>query len=317
MRTAVAAILDEPSSRTRAGRRRWSATNVVVAGMIFAGLGVLTYPTAGNWFSDLAHASDVSGYVSRVHGAAPHELEAQLAGARAYNGHLPNGPLRDPYILNASGQSTNLRDGWADYRRQLALTPESPMARIRIPQIGVDLPIYHGTENAVLDKGIGHLYGSALPVGGAGSHAVLTGHSGLPNADLFTRLPELDMGDFFSIDVAGETLTYRVAHIETVEPDEGDALRQVAGRDYVTLLTCTPIGVNSHRLLVRGERVEREVEEDASQALPSEGTGPGFPWWALILAGGGAASCAVAWPRRPATDAPRGTPDPRGEAAPS
>lgn len=283
-------------------------TNVSVAGIIFAGVCVLTYPTAGNWFADLAHASDVSGYTSRVEGTPPQERAEMLADARAYNQNLPSGPLRDPYILNAAGGPVSLEDGRDEYLRQLASTAGDPIARVRVPRIDVDLPIFHGTDDAVLDRGIGHLYGSALPVGGNGSHAVLTGHSGRPGATLFTRLHDLAVGDLFYVEVAGETLAYAVDQIETVEPNEGDLLRQVQGRDYVTLLTCTPTGVNSHRLLVRGERIEGEREEEAIQALPAQAAHPGLPWWGLVLAGGAAASTAIAWPRRPKSVGPADVP---------
>ncbi|WP_229663314.1 class C sortase [Microbacterium album] len=267
--------------------------------IIFAGVCVLTYPTAGNWFTDLAHGSEVSGYVSHVEGTPTDELADQLDDARAYNANLPAGPLRDPYILNASGEAVSLEEDRADYLGQLALAPGSPMARIRIPSIRADLPIFHGTDDDVLRKGVGHLHGSALPVGGEGTHSVLTGHSGLPEATLFTRLHELTEGDLFYIDVAGERLAYRVDRIVTVEPNDGEELRQTAGRDYVTLLTCTPIGVNSHRLLVRGERIDDDSAEAAISSLPSEPASPGFPWWTLALAGGAAVSGTIAWPRRP------------------
>lgn len=286
----------------RRSPRRWSASNVIVASVLFTGACVLTYPTAGDWVSGIAHSSDVSGYVDEVSSAPAPELESLLESAHSYNEALPQGPLRDPYILNESGEAVNLEDGWDTYLDQLSLAPMLPMARIMIPAIDVDLPVFHGTDEKVLDKGIGHLFGSGLPVGGEGTHAVLTGHSGLPNATLFTHLGELDEGDLFYIFVAGEKLAYRIDQIEVVLPDDGEDLRAVAGHDYVTLLTCTPTGVNTHRLLVRGERVPLDAgDATAEQVLAAPGAAAGFPWWTLWLAGAAAAAVSIAWPRR--TDA--------------
>lgn len=157
------------------------------------------------------------------------------------------------------------------------------MARIKIPSIDVDLPIYHGTSDATLLRGVGHLEGAARPVGGASTHAVLTGHRGLADAELFTRLDELEIGDRFVIEVFGEVLTYRVPSTQIVDPDQTESLYPVAGRDLVTLVTCTPLGINTQRILVTAERVTptpiRYV--DAAGEAP---TVPGAAWWAVIFA---------------------------------
>lgn len=282
-------------------RSRWVAANVVVGSIVLAGAGLLAYPSLAGWFSDVAHASTVSGYARQVADATSAEREALLDGAREYNQSLPDGPLRDPYILSEEGGTAAVEEGRESYLSRLSLTPDSPMARIRIPAIGVDLPVYHGTEERTLARGIGHLYGSGLPVGGDGTHAVLTGHSGIPESTLFTDLDRLRIGDAFMVDVAGETLLYRVDQIEVVPPDDGDLLRQAPGHDYVTLLTCTPTGVNTHRLLVRGERVDDgdpAADEIALQAPPAA---PAVPWGATgILAGGLALAYLIARPKKSA-----------------
>ena len=281
-----------------ASARRWSPTSLAVALLVVAGTCLVAYPSAATWITDATHASTVSGYTQEVDATDVDELDDLLAAARRYNADLPDGPLRDPYGLNAEGGADDLRDQQADYLAQLSLRPGAPMARIRIPEIDVDLPVYHGTDEDTLAKGIGHLYGSGLPVGGDGTHAVLTGHSGIPGETLFTRLGEVEVGDTVVVEVAGETLTYAVDQIKTVLPEVGDDLRQVAGRDYITLLTCTPVGVNTHRLLVRAERTESLSGEAAQTALPASPHVPTVPWDAvLILIGGFAIAFAIGRPR--------------------
>ena len=276
---------------------RWSWTSLLIAPFVFSGAATVLYPTAADWFSDRAHATELSGYVESIATMPSKERQAMLDLARAYNADLPSGPLRDPYTLKSDGSASSVEVGRAEYLNQLSVSPDSPMARVRIPELRVDLPIYHGTSEEVLRRGVGHLYGSALPVGGISTHAVITGYSGLPSSTLFTNLYKLVKGDRFHIDVAGETLTYEVDQILTVEPDSGDALRQVPGRDYLTLLTCTPIGVNSHRLLVRGERIATE-ESDDSQRFAANAQDPGFPWWSVPLAVAAGSSIWIAWPAR-------------------
>lgn len=291
-----------PSPATRrslseARTKRWSAVEIGIGLVIAAGAMILAYPSAATWYSDIAHASTVSGYAQAVSGAVPEQLSDLLADAHDFNDRLPDGPLRDPYVLNAEGGSDDRNDGLDDYVSQLSLYPGAPMARIRIPEIGVDLPVYHGTDEATLAKGIGHLRGSALPVGGSGTHAVLTGHSGIPGAVLFDHLKDLEEGDLFYIQVAGSELAYRVDRISTVLPDDGDELRKVAGHDYVTLLTCTPTGVNTHRLLVRGERVDRADVEPDQVALAAAPATPAPLWEALIILTAGLS--AASWFARP------------------
>jgi sortase A len=182
------------------------------------------------------------------------------------------------------------------------------MARIKIPSINVDLPIYHGTGEAVLEHGVGHLEGTALPVGGASTHSVLTGHRGLATAELFTHLDQVKVDDTFTIEVFGEVLSYRVVTTLVVEPSETQSLLPQRDEDLVTLVTCTPLGVNSHRILVTGERIIPTPQADLDAAGESPDI-PGFPWW-MIVAGAVLATAALyVWlsgrqrPRRPVTSA--------------
>ncbi|MFW8745210.1 sortase, partial [Mesorhizobium japonicum] len=179
---------DRPPRRSRRGRRpshidaRPRSLNAVVSALILAGSGLLIYPSAGTWFTDRVHVADVSGYVQTVKSSSSDVLDKLLDDARRYNAALPTGPLRDPFTLTESGTAESINASRSEYDKQLTLGSDGVIARLRVPSISLDLPIYHGTAPATLDEGVGHLYGSSLPVGGEGTHAVLTGHSGLPNA---------------------------------------------------------------------------------------------------------------------------------------
>ena len=184
-----------------------------------------------------------------------------------------DGALRDDELTR------DLDHAYADLLRA---TPTGVMGRLRVPKIAVDLPIYHGTSDAILAKGVGHLEGTSLPVGGASQHSVLTAHRGLPEAELFNDLDGVELGDRFTIEAFGEVLTYEVIDTRVVEPEDTDTLRAVAGEDLVTLVTCTPLGINSHRYLVTGERVTPTPIEDIAAAGQRPDV-PGFPWWIAIL----------------------------------
>ena len=153
------------------------------------------------------------------------------------------------------------------------------MARLRIPSIHVDLPIYHGTSDNTLLKGVDHLEGTSLPVGGSDTHAVLTGHRGLAFATMFTNLDKVKNGDTFTIEVMNQVLTYKIFDVRVVNPQDTDSLVAQAGKDLVTLVTCTPLGINSQRILVTGERISPTPQQDIASANKSSGL-PGFPWWA-------------------------------------
>lgn len=190
--------------------------------------------------------------------------DKMLADAKAYNQTLAKGVMPD---LNLSNAEKSV------YNKTLDVTGTGIMAYVEIPKINTTLPIYHGTDDAILQVAVGHIPGTSLPVGGKGTHAVISGHRGLPSAKLFTDIDRLVDGDTFMIQVLDETLTYEVDQILTVLPDDVSALAIDPNQDYVTLVTCTPYGVNSHRLLVRGHRIANETKEarvtaEASQVDP-------------------------------------------------
>lgn len=210
---------------------------VLLVLLMLAGAGIFLYPAVSNYINHL-NGSYAIGQMQRQLVNA--DIEKQRSLAQDYNAQLADG---EP---EGYEQILDLADGI--------------MGTIRIPEINVNLPIYHGTDEEVLTKGVGHLPTSAFPIGGEGNHTVLTGHTGLPSAKLFSDLTELEEGDTFYITVLEETLAYQVDQIKVVLPSEGQYLAAVPGKDYCTLVTCTPYGVNSHRLLIRGSRVETAQE---------------------------------------------------------
>lgn len=268
-------------NRDRGPRWGWSHTLVMVIAVL--GVGVMVYPSAASWLSSIRHHGDVDGYMRSIDSLPEAKSQALLDDARAYNAALPDGPIRDPYVLSVNGQQTAVGEGSDAYFETLVVPGSDVMARVRIPAIGVDLPIYHGTDDATLARGIGHLFGSALPVGGDDTHSVLTGHNGFAQATLFDDIDELEDGDQIIVSVLGEDLYYEVDQQVTVLPNETDTLRKVSGHDYLTLITCTPTGVNTHRLLVRAERVDAPATGDGRAAIADTTPPPGFPWWAVAL----------------------------------
>lgn len=184
------------------------------------------------------------------------KIREETAGAEAYNrmvadsGQGTLGEASDPF---ATSRGTSISDRDLEYQ-SLLQGPDMIMGTLRVPKISIHLPIYHGTSEQVLGRGVGHLYGTSLPVGGASTNAVLSGHRGLPSALLFTRLDELEIGDVLYIDLMGRTMGYRVAQIHVISPDDTHLYKVVPGRDLVTLMTCTPYGVNTQRLVVTAER---------------------------------------------------------------
>lgn len=186
------------------------------------------------------HSHVVDTYISEMEQSVPQELEKMIREAREYNQLLCN---------PESGIKGK------EYELLLNASQVGIMGSIEIPKIDLKLPIYHGTEEGTLSNGVGHLKGSSLPVGGENTHCILTGHRGLPNAQLFTRLDELKKGDLFSIYTCNQTLLYQISEIQVVEPENTEVLEIKSGKDLVSLITCTPYGINTHRLIVTGERV--------------------------------------------------------------
>lgn len=261
------------------------AERLVITLIVFAGVFVLLYPTTANWFSLLGFVEQKGSYKTAVDELSEKQRQKLIDGAREYNKRLPLGPLRDPYMVSDEGDVVDLREDQKDYSAELDFG-DGLIGFVEIPAITVSLPIYHGTDPDTLDKGAGHLHGSALPVGGASSHAVITAHSGRANASLFTNLDKVKKGDVVISEVAGERFYYRVDNIDIVDPVyTGDKLQQVKGKDYITLLTCTPTGVNSHRLLVRAERIPAPATEKAADEIAATDYVPDIPWFFLALLG--------------------------------
>jgi len=277
-------VEEAPRSVAATPDRRWRMpwSMLVVVIVMLAGVGLVQYPQVAGWLSQYYQSQlivDVSGEIQQE--GAP-SLQAEIDRARAYNGLLESGALLAANTNKPTADAAPVGDD--EYSDLLKATPTGVMARLRIPSIDVDLPVYHGTSDETLTKGVGHLEGTSLPVGGVSQHSVLTAHRGLPEATLFNDLDKVEVGDRFTIEVFGEVLTYEVIDTRVVEPEDTDTLRAVAGQDLVTLVTCTPLGINTHRYLVTGERVTPTPIEnvEAAGARPDI---PGFPWWAVTLAG--------------------------------
>lgn len=215
---------------------------IMISLLLFLGVGILSYPIISNLICKYTSSVSIRNYNQYVAAADTKELDQQCALAKQYNA-----------ILNGTGDGSVSLD---QYNSLLAINEDHTIGYIEIPKIGVYLPIYHGTGKEVLEKGVGHLEGTSLPVGGMSTHCVLSGHTGLPVAELFTDLDQMQTGDLFYIHVLNHILAYEVDQILVVLPEETDAIQIEEGKDYVTLLTCTPYGVNDHRLLVRGTRVD-------------------------------------------------------------
>ena len=234
----------EHSSSRRRRRRSRSTIYLILAIVVFLVPVVLTHLQNNEQHRV---AEEFSRSVEQL---APDERNGMLERAREYNDRLPEFGAPDPWMY---GPDTN-SEAYQDYLNQLNVN--SVMARVQVPSVGIDLPIYHGTSTSALAHGVGHLYGTALPVGGEGTHSVLTAHTGMSTLTMFDNLTHVKKGDDIIIDVAGEKLAYRVDHIQKVLPTQVENIRPEVGKDYVTLVTCTPYGFNTHRLLVRGERID-------------------------------------------------------------
>ena len=220
--------------------------------VLVAALSVMLYPTVSNYLYEKNSSRVVSRYDEEVVKLSQEEKQRMLEEARQYNGELTEAPeLADPFSP-VRGEMD------ARYASLLDVDGDGMMGYVCIPKIDVELPIYHGTSENVLQSGVGHFEGTSLPVGGEGTHTVLTGHRGLPSKLLFTELDELEKGDVFYIKVLGENLAYEIDRILTVLPEDTQELSVVDGKDYATLVTCTPYAINTHRLLVRGHRVPYE-----------------------------------------------------------
>jgi len=259
---------------------------------------VVVTPSFLRWQSQALQSGTVISYSQAVDDASATRLTTMLSDAESYNAGLGANVADNALSVDEVRRNA--------YEALLDAGPGGTMGRLVIPKIGVDLGIRHGTDDVSLGEGVGHVLGSSLPVGGPGTNAVLAGHSGLLQASMLTDLRKLVVGDSFTVSVAGRDMAYVVDDVEAVLPDDREALQILPGHDYVTLVTCTPVNVNSHRLLVRGERV---ADPSAAAAVTSEALSVprrSFPWWAVELVVGTAAvvtvlSLTIEWASRPRT----------------
>ena len=233
--------------------------------LFLVGLAVAVYPTASDIYGKARDSQLMAKYSDAVESMSGKEIAKELEAARQYNTELLNQGF--PAVTEAQYKKNISDEEQARYESLLDMSSGGIMGKLDIPKIAVSLPLYHYSSDNVLNKGVGHIHGSSLPVGGKGTHSVLIAHRGLPSSKLFSDLPEVDLGDKFYIHVYGETLAYEVDTIETVYPSDVDKLTIDKDRDQVTLVTCTPYAVNTYRLLVTGHRVDYEGEDTTGTVL--------------------------------------------------
>ena len=246
-------------------KKKGNFTTLLLILVLLAGLSLLLYPSVSDYWNSFHQTRAIATYAENVAIMDQDQYDEIWVAAKAYNASLAE---RDNAFLLSDEQKE-------EYTRLLDVSGLGIMGYIEIPEIDVSLPVYHGTEESVLQIAVGHLEWSSLPVGGESTHCVLSGHRGLPSAKLFTNLDKLQTGDIFMLRVLDNVLTYEVDQILIVEPQETGALRIEEGKDYCTLVTCTPYGINTHRLLVRGHRIDNleevktvRVTADAVQIEP-------------------------------------------------
>ena len=239
-------------------RKRISVSTLIALAIVLAGAGLIAYPTFADWWNNYHQYRAISEYVQAVEDTSQEDIDRMLDEAHAYNQRL----------VTKSNRFSPSKEDEKEYNSVLNLTGTGVIGYIQIHSIGVNLPIYHGVGEDILQMAIGHIEGSSFPVGGPTTHAVVSGHRGLPSAKLFTDLDKLVEGDTFTITVLTQTITYEVDQIRIVEPQDMSDLNFIQDGDYVTLVTCTPYGVNTHRLLVRAHRIENLT---GTVAIPAEG----------------------------------------------
>ena len=264
----------ENEMKSKKKKKKITIKDIIRLIVLLVAFSVLLYPTFSSYLNEKNGSKVVSYYDEESVKLSKAEKEQMLEEARAYNKEmLGNIDLIDPF----SQEDVEIDDR---YESLLNVDGSGMMGYIRIPKINVELPIYHGTSEAVLQAGVGHFWGTSLPVGGESTHTVLTGHRGLPTKTLFTNMDKLEVGDIFYIKVLDETLAYQIDQILTVLPQETDSLSIEPGKDYATLVTCTPFAINTHRLLVRGERIPYE---EATKQEPDTNIKPELSFTAKVL----------------------------------
>ena len=243
----------EKEAKAKKKKKSGRLSTIILVLILLTGLGIMLYPTISDYWNSFHQTRAIAQYDEVVAQLDDTDYESLFAAAEAYNEHLRQ--LSLPYA-----QYDQLED---EYYSVLDVAGNGIIGYVDIPKIDVELPIYHGTSDQVLNMAVGHLEGSSLPIGGESRHAVLSAHRGLPSAKLFTDLDKMEVGDTFTITVLNQVLTYEVDQILIVEPTDVSTLIIEAGKDLCTLVTCTPYGFNSHRLLVRGHRIENQEEAQA------------------------------------------------------
>lgn len=272
-------------SKHRAGLRRWKPSILTwgIVILVLAGTMAGLYPSTAAWFSSYNQSKVISTFEEQLSRVTPSIVD-QMEMAHEYNRALTAGVSLDKNANVPTGSGISSRSE-LDYTKILRANSEGMMGRVQIPGIEVDLPIYHGTSNAVLDKGAGHLEGSHFPIGGESTRSVVTAHRGLANATMFTNLDRVKVGDLVNVEVFGEILGYAVTETKVIDPEDTETLRTVPGSDLISLITCTPLGINTQRIVVTAERITPTPPE-VLQAQGQTPNIPGFPWW--IVAGTGA-----------------------------
>ena len=232
-------------------KKSFSPVDLILILLFLCGAAVIAYPSLSDWWNSFHQSRAAAGYEKKIEGMDQDQIRSLWDKASSYNRRLSRSEDR----FHPSKKEERA------YRQLLDVSGTGIMASLIIPDIHVNLPVYHGTGEEVLQKAIGHLEGTSLPVGGSGTHSVLSGHRGLPSARLFSDIDQLKKGDRFMVSTLGRMLTYEVDQVKVVLPDQMEDLGIEEGEDYMTLLTCTPYGINTHRLLVRGKRVEGEDKD--------------------------------------------------------
>lgn len=261
--------MSKDKRRTKKKKRSALTTVLIIAvvAVFLVGFGLLMYPTFSNLWNEYRNKQLITEYNNSVSDLTDDGIQEIWDAAKAYNDQHKTNTIVDAFGQEEDYVLTH------PYDQLLNPSGDEVMGSIEIPKIGVSLAIYHGIGKEALQNGVGHVEGTSLPIGGAGTHAVLAGHRGLPSAKIFTDLDQMEVGDKFYIHVLNQTLAYQVDQIKTVLPEDTSDIAIVDGEDYVTLITCTPYGVNSHRLLVRGTRIpyeEAQEEEEEKQTEQQE-----------------------------------------------
>ena len=258
--------------------------------IILVGISILLYPVVSTQWNNFIQRKVVEDYNSQIQDLPEEQLNAAIEAAHEYNANSSDGPILDPWLARVA--EDNLDDQL--YMEQLSGLPA--MSQVSIPSIESSLPLYHGTTEEVLQKGLGHLYGTSLPVGGEGTHSVITGHTGLTTSTMWDNLIDMKEGDAVYVNTFGQKMKYQVTSTEVVLPHETESLAQQPDKDLITLITCTPYGVNSHRLLVHAERVPLDPEDEA--AFDQKNGILQWWMWALLIVAALAIAFLIHWIRK-------------------